>query len=69
MARRAELPAWSVWLVIGGNLVWTADSLLLLVSGWVAPTGLGMAFVAAQALAVAGFAALQWLGLRRSRAG
>jgi hypothetical protein len=67
MARRAELPAWSVWLVIGGNLVWTADSLLLLVSGWVAPTGLGIAFVTAQALAVAGFAAAQWVGLARSR--
>jgi hypothetical protein len=33
----------------------------------VAPTGLGIAFVTAQALAVAGFAAAQWVGLARSR--
>jgi hypothetical protein len=67
MARRETLPAWAVWVVIGGNLVWAADSLLLLASGWVAPTGLGVAFVAGQALAVAGFAAAQWIGLARSR--
>jgi hypothetical protein len=69
LSRRAGLPGSAVWAVIAVNLAWAADSLLLLASGWVAPTGLGMAFVAAQALAVAGFAALQWLGLRRSRAG
>jgi hypothetical protein len=67
MARRAALPGWAVWAVIGLNLVWVADSLLLLASGWVAPTGLGVVFVIAQAVAVAGFAAAQWAGLRRSR--
>jgi hypothetical protein len=66
MGRRDALPGWSVWAVIGLNLVWVADSLLLLASGWVAPTGLGTAFVLAQAVAVLGFAALQWAGLRRS---
>jgi hypothetical protein len=64
--RREALPGWSVWAVIGLNLVWVADSLLLLASGWVAPTGLGTAFVLAQAAAVLGFSALQWAGLRRS---
>jgi len=68
LARRTEMPAWAVWTVIGVNLVWAADSLLLLASGWVAPSGLGIAFVTLQALAVAGFAALQWAGLARSRA-
>jgi hypothetical protein len=67
LGRRESLPGWAVWAVIGVNLCWAADSLLLLGSGWVAPTGLGTAFVAAQALAVAGFAAAQWAGLRRSR--
>jgi hypothetical protein len=63
---REVLTAWGVWGVIGLNLVWVADSLLLLASGWVAPTGLGIAFVLAQAAAVLGFSALQWAGLRRS---
>ena len=67
MARRERCRPGLVWVVIGGNLVWAADSLLLLASGWVAPTGLGLAFVAGQALAVAGFAAAQWAGLARSR--
>lgn len=67
LARRAEVPGWAVWTVIGVNLVWAADSLLLLASGWVAPSGLGIAFVVAQALSVAGFAAAQWVGLARSR--
>lgn len=66
MARRDALPAWLVWLVVGGNAIWVSDSLLLLASGWVAPTGLGIAFVVAQAAAVAGFATAQYLGLKRS---
>jgi hypothetical protein len=68
MAARASLPAWAVWAVIGINAVWVVDSLLLLLSGWVAPTALGIAFVLAQAAAVAGFALLQCYGLARSRA-
>ncbi|PWS38863.1 hypothetical protein DFH01_06345 [Falsiroseomonas bella] len=68
MTGRPSLPAWAVWSVIGLNAVWTADSLLLLASGWVAPTALGTAFVLAQAAAVGGFALLQWRGLARSRA-
>jgi hypothetical protein len=67
LARRAELPAWAVWAVIGVNLAWVADSVILLLSGWVAPTGLGIAFVLAQALVVDAFAVAQWIGLRRSR--
>jgi hypothetical protein len=67
MGRRDALPAWSVWAVVGLNLVWATDSVLLLASGWVAPTGFGTAFVLAQAAAVLGFTALQWAGLRRSQ--
>jgi hypothetical protein len=67
MAGRASLPTWLVWAVIGINAVWAADSLLLLLSGWISPTALGVAFVLAQAFAVAGFALLQWRGLARSR--
>jgi hypothetical protein len=69
MARRATLPAWAVWAVVGINLAWVADSVILIASGWVRPGGLGVAFVLAQAAAVGSFAALQWLGLRRSGRG
>lgn len=62
--RAAPPPRWAVWAVVGINACWAADSLLLLLSGWVAPTGLGIAVVVMQALAVAGFAVLQALALR-----
>lgn len=68
LARRDTLPVWLVWAVIGIGAVWVADSLLLLVSGWVAPTPLGTAFVLAQAAVVAGLVAAEWIGLRQSRA-
>ncbi|HUG13914.1 MAG TPA: hypothetical protein VMM78_02755 [Thermomicrobiales bacterium] len=64
-ARRPVTPRRVVWSVVGVNLLWVAGSALLLVSGWVDPTGLGMAFVIAQAVAVLAFADLQLLGLRR----
>ena len=63
--RRAS-PRLLVWLVIIGNALWALDSVLLLVSGWVAPTALGGAFVVAQALVVALLAELEYTGLRRS---
>ena len=59
-------PRLLVWLVILGNALWALDSLLLLVSGWVAPTALGGSFVVAQALVVALLAELEYTGLRRS---
>jgi len=55
-----------VWAVILGNVLWLVDSLLLLVSGWVSPTGAGYAFVIAQALVVLMYAEFQIVGLRRS---
>jgi hypothetical protein len=65
LALRRRVHAAAVWSVIAGNAAWVAGSAVLLVSGWVAPTALGYAFVAAQALAVAVFADLQYVGLRR----
>jgi hypothetical protein len=56
------------WAVIVANAVWAADSLLLLMSGWIEPTRAGTAFVVLQALAVAMYAELQYMGLRRSGA-
>jgi hypothetical protein len=65
---RENLTRPAVWAVIVLNALWAADSILLLVSGWVAPTGLGYAFIVAQAVVVAIFAELQYVGLRRSAA-
>jgi len=67
MGFRASLPRWLVWTVILGNTAWAAESVLLAFSGWVQPTGPGIAFILAQALVVALFAGLQFLGLQRSR--
>jgi hypothetical protein len=53
-----------VWVVIIANGVWTADSFLLLVSGWVAPNRLGEAFVTVQAGAVAVLMVLEYVTLR-----
>jgi hypothetical protein len=65
---REQLQRPIVWAVVIGNVIWTADSLLLLMSGWVEPTRAGYAFVIAQALVVLMYAELQYMGLRRSEA-
>jgi hypothetical protein len=65
LGTRAEPSRPLVWAVVGGNAIWVADSLVLLLSGWVAPTALGVAFVLAQAAAVATFAVLQAMGQQR----
>lgn len=66
VASRASIPRRGVWAIVGLNLLWAIDSLLLLVTGWVEPSALGVAFVVAQAPIVAAFAGIQYLGLRRS---
>ncbi|WP_164015369.1 hypothetical protein [Pyxidicoccus trucidator] len=56
-----------IWAIVGCNVLWAVDSLLLLTTDWVAPTALGYAFTVFQAVAVAGFAALQYVGLKGAR--
>ena len=51
--------------IIAINALWVVASFGLLVSGVVSPNLLGIAFVSAQAIAVALFAELQSVGLRR----
>jgi hypothetical protein len=68
LATREILPRAGVWAVVVCNVLWAADSILLLVSGYVTPTLLGYAFVTAQALVVAILAELEYVGLRRSPA-
>ncbi len=45
--------------IAGLNAVWALDSVLLLLTDWVAPNALGTSFILAQAAAVGIFAALQ----------
>jgi hypothetical protein len=56
----------AVQATIALNLLWVAGSVGLLMSGYVAPTVLGYAFVIFQAVVVGVFAELQLIGLRRS---
>ena len=64
LATRENLSQRMVWAVIILNVLWTVDSLLILLIGWAAPTELGYTFVIVQALGVAMFAALEYVGLR-----
>jgi hypothetical protein len=60
---RAQISRNFVWTIIIANVAWVIGSVALLLSGTVAPTWLGYAFVIAQAIAVDIFAALQYFGL------
>ncbi len=68
MASRRTPPRSLIGLVVAGNFGWAAACVALVASGAVAVTGLGMAWVIAQAITVVLLAELQWTGLRRSRA-
>ena|SRR5687768_1152713 len=63
---RANLPRTAVWVVIALNLGWVIGSIALLFVDRIDPTGLGIAFILVQAIAVAGFAEMQYVGLRRA---
>jgi len=60
---RIKRPA--VWTIIGVNVLWAVDSVLL-AADWSALTAAGTAFVLAQAAAVVVLADLQFVGLRRA---
>lgn len=64
LARRPRIPRGWAWAVIAANVLWALDSLLLPATGRVAPSALGTAFVIGQAVAVALFACLEYVGLR-----
>jgi hypothetical protein len=63
---REDRPRAAVWAVVAVNALWAAGSIALLTGGWVSPTLLGHAFVIFQAVVVALFAELQYVGLRRT---
>lgn len=64
---RAGAPAAAVKAVIVGNVVWIVASVAAVVFDWLTLSGLGTVFVLLQAAAVAVFAELQLVGLRRAR--
>lgn len=67
IASRPRIGPAAAWTVIGVNALWVIDSVAVVATGWLDLTGLGIAFVLVQAAAVAFFADLQFMGLRRTR--
>lgn len=65
LSRRQSVSRTMLIEIIAINAVWVVASFGLLVSGLVTPNLLGIGFVGAQAIAVALFAELQYVGLRR----
>jgi hypothetical protein len=65
LSKRSQISRSGVWTVIALNVAWVAGSVLLLVSRSIEPTTLGIAFIGAQSLAVAFFAEVQYVGLRK----
>jgi hypothetical protein len=68
LATRHAVPRALLWLLVAGNLIWAMECAALPLLGLVAPNGWGIALLAAQAVAVAIFAELYIVALRR-RAG
>ena len=64
---RRRINRTAAWTVVALNLVWVADSVVVVLAGPFPLTGLGVIFILAQAVAVLLFADLQFLGLRRAR--
>lgn len=64
-ATRPAIPRAAVWTIIAANALWAIASVLVLLSGWVAPNALGVAFVLIQAGVVALLGQLQVMGLRQ----
>ena len=54
-----------VWLVIVGNFAWAVASVAILFTDLIAPNAFGIVVIVAQAIAVAVFAELEMIGLRR----
>lgn len=66
LTSRFRISRTAVWAVIGLNLLYAVDAIIVAVTGWFPLSVLGTAFVLAQAAAVALFAAAQLYALRRA---
>ena len=65
-ARRPSVPRATILAIIALNVAWVAASVWLLLGGRIQPNTLGYAFIIAQAVVVALFAEIQYVGLRRA---
>lgn len=65
LCTRAALPRTAVWVVIALNVGWVIGSVALLFIDGLNPSSFGIAFILVQAIAVAAFAEIQYVGLRR----
>jgi hypothetical protein len=68
VATRPVISTAGTALIVAGNLLWVAASIGVLVTGWVTPNAFGVAFIGAQAVAVAGLAWLEQAALRGANA-
>ena len=69
LAGREELARTVGWIAIELDVLWVAGSIALLLSGWLPLTTAGNWIIALVADAVAMFAVLQYLGVRRLATG
>jgi hypothetical protein len=67
IATRRKTAAPLVWAIVFGNALWTLDSVLILLAGWVTPNASGLYFVLFQAAGVAVFICLEFIGLKKSQ--
>jgi hypothetical protein len=65
LCTRPNVPRSAVWFVIALNLGWVIGSIALLFVDRVDPNRIGVAFILVQAIAVLGFAEMQYVGLRK----
>lgn len=67
VATRAN-PVTGTRLIAIGNIAWVIAGFVFIAGPWVEPTALGIAFVAVQAVAVAGLAVLELAAIRSAPA-
>ena len=65
-ATRKSTSKTMIWATIGLNLLWTIDSFLILLTGYVSPTTIGYIFIVCQAIGVLLFADLEFIGMRKA---
>jgi hypothetical protein len=66
LARKPAVPSAAVWTVLAINALWIAESAWIALGGQFSPNAWGLAFIAAQGLAVLVLLELEFMGLRRS---
>ncbi len=68
-SRAAAVPAWAAFVVIAGNLSWIIASIVLPLTGLIAPNVFGWAFLLGQAIIVAVLTKLEYGALADSTTG